>query len=87
MAYWESTERYPQDPVRWNSYEAGDGDDDPRFNLCGKPIRHHKFPDETFTGFGNPGGTFTDRSSNNGHTINVLGVKFENIKLPRYSVH
>ena len=78
MAYWESTERYPQDPVRWNSNIGQD-----RYDLCGKPIRHHKMPDETFAASG-PGG-FLDRSSNNGHSINVLGVKFENIVMPRYS--
>mgnify|MGYP003328802124 CR=1 FL=1 len=43
MAYWQSTEKYPQDPVRYNT---DDGDD--RFDLCGKYIRHHKMPDETF---------------------------------------
>ena len=35
MAYWESTERYPNDkPDIWG-------------DLCGKAIRHHKMPDET----------------------------------------
>jgi len=35
MAYWESTERYPNDiPNIWG-------------DLCGKAIRHHKMPDET----------------------------------------
>ena len=33
MGYWESTELYPQDAVRYG-------------NLCGQPIRHHKMPDE-----------------------------------------
>ena len=78
MAYWESTERYPQDPVRWNGVSGNEN-----YDLCGKPIRHHKFPDETFNSSG-PGG-FLDRSSNNGHSINILGVKFENIVMPRYS--
>jgi hypothetical protein len=32
MSYWESTETYPNDPTIWG-------------NLCGQPIRHHKFPD------------------------------------------
>jgi len=65
MAYWESTERYPHDPVRYG-------------DLCGKHIRHHKMPDEQ---------TCIDdslhRSSNENQTINVLGVKFLNIALPR----
>mgnify|MGYP003145074165 CR=1 FL=1 len=87
MAYWESTERYPQDPVRYNSGMAANNNNDPRFNLCGRPIRHHKFPDETFMGFGAPGGGILDRSSNSGQSINILGVKFENIRLPRFSVH
>tara|TARA_Y100000592_G_scaffold20780_1_gene31909 strand:+ start:14889 stop:22772 length:7884 start_codon:yes stop_codon:yes gene_type:complete len=78
MAYWQSTERYPNDPVRYNS-DIGDD----RYDLCGKPIRHHKFPDETFNGSG-PGG-FLDRSSNNGQSINILGVKFDGIRMPRYS--
>ena len=35
MAYWESTEKYPDDkPEIWGT-------------LCGKNIRHHKMPDET----------------------------------------
>jgi len=35
MAYWESTEKYPDDqPEVWG-------------DLCGKNIRHHKMPDET----------------------------------------
>ena len=78
MAYWQSTEKYPQDPVRYNT---NDGDD--RFDLCGKYIRHHKMPDETFEASG--AGGFLDRASDNGHSINVLGVKFENIKMPRFS--
>jgi hypothetical protein len=31
MSYWESSEKYPNDPVRYDT-------------LCNKPIRHHKFP-------------------------------------------
>jgi len=33
MGYWESTERYPNEPDIWG-------------DLCGKPIRHHKMPTE-----------------------------------------
>jgi hypothetical protein len=32
FAYWESTDRYPNDPEVWGE-------------LCGQPIRYHKFPD------------------------------------------
>jgi len=64
MAYWESTEKYPMDTERWG-------------DLCGKPIRHHKFPDEQTQSY------YLDRAADNNQTINVLGVKFENIALPR----
>lgn len=36
FAYWESTERYPMKPEVWG-------------DLCGRPIRHHKFPDSFIT--------------------------------------
>lgn len=63
MAYWESTEYYPADrPDIWGT-------------LCGKAIRHHKFPDETVDPLLN---IMTD----NGASINLLGVRFENITHP-----
>ena len=64
MGYWESTERYPAtDPTRWDE-------------LCGKAIRHHKFPDEQ-----------TDLETLNRNTpdnqyIHLLGVEFSNIAWP-----
>jgi hypothetical protein len=85
MAYWESTERYPMDPVRWNANIG-----DPELDLCGQPIRHHKFPDEQcFLQAGNNSGTYQPpigpctRNGPNSQTIRVLGVKFGNIHLPR----
>lgn len=36
FGYWESTEKYPNDLEIWG-------------DLCGKPIRHFKFPDSTIT--------------------------------------
>ena len=39
FAYWESTERYPNNPPDFDIW----GD------LCGEPIRHHKFPDSTIS--------------------------------------
>lgn len=36
FAYWESTERYPNKPEIWG-------------DLCGMPIRHHKYPDSVIT--------------------------------------
>jgi hypothetical protein len=63
MGYWESTELYPADrPDIWGT-------------LCGKPIRHHKFPDETVDVILNP-----YNSVNN--TIVLLGVQFDNIQHP-----
>jgi len=63
MGYWESTEIYPDDtPQIWG-------------NLCGKPIRHHKFPDNAL----HPN---VNHFSSGGNTIRVMGVKFENIQVP-----
>ncbi len=63
MGYWESTEIYPDDkPEIWG-------------DLCGKNIRHHKFPDSSID-------PTTNHFGNNGKTINVLAVKFENITHP-----
>ncbi len=74
MGYWESTELYPANqPDIWNSFPNTPGSP---LNLCGKPIRHHKMPDETVPGMPdifNPGGT----------KIRLLGVEFSNILAPR----
>lgn len=60
MGYWESTEKYPDNRADiWG-------------NLCGKPIRHHKMPDNCTTHV----------NSNDGRFINILGVKFDNISHP-----
>ncbi len=62
MAGYSSTEIYPdRSPAVWAA-------------LCGQPIMHHKFPDQTL----NPELThFT-----NNFTIRVMGVYFDNIQLP-----
>jgi hypothetical protein len=63
MAYWESTERYPNNmPNIWG-------------NLCGKPIRHHKMPDETRS-------PLLSTFNNNGNNIVLLGVEISNIPTP-----
>ena len=69
MQYWQSTELYPDNnPTVWNTYPGTTS----VYNLCGKTIKHHKFPDNnTIPHFGGDG-TY----------INVLGVKFENISHP-----
>lgn len=69
MDYWASSELYPDDnPTVWNSFPSSVGS---QYNLCGQPIRHHKFPDNaTVPHFDNSG-------------IYVLGVKFQNIFPPK----
>ena len=63
MAYWESTEKYPdKQPDIWG-------------NLCGKNIRHHKFPDATVD-------PIISHFNNLGTRIVLLGVQFENIAHP-----
>lgn len=63
MGYWQSEELYPADrPDIWG-------------DLCGKPIRHHKMPDETVDAILN-----TYNPINN--TIVLLGVQFDNISHP-----
>jgi hypothetical protein len=60
MGYWESTEKYPINrPEVWGE-------------LCGIPIRHHKFPDSCTSHIHNQGGD----------KIYMLGVRFDNIKHP-----
>lgn len=59
---YSSTETYPNnEPEIWA-------------DLCGLPIRHHKFPDQTFSSI------LTHFTSNN--TIRVMGLFFENIQAP-----
>lgn len=63
MSYWESTEKYPNNPPNFDIW----GD------LCGEPIRHHKFPDSTITHIhDNLNGSLDYTRSN---IIYVLGVK------------
>jgi hypothetical protein len=69
MGYWESTERYPANrPDIWG-------------DLCGKPIRHHKFPTEEVGGANSP----LHISTTAGDLINILGVEFTNIGRPKYN--
>ena len=67
MGYWESTELYPsEDPHgRWG-------------DLCGKPIRHHKFPEEQT----DTTEWTVDRSNNDNQRMRILGVEFDNIAWP-----
>lgn len=45
------------------------------YDLCGKPIRHHRFPDNFIT----PG---ADHYANSGTSIRIMGVKFDNVLAP-----
>jgi len=83
MGYWESTEIYPDNrPDIWNSTNyCWTGTSDTRHDLCGKPIRHHKFPDQST----HPSvfHFIQDASSSNEFKIRLLGVQFENIIIPK----
>ena len=84
MSYWESSERYPVKPAIWNAsaYDWSEITGNPPYpwstppyadyDLCGEPIRHHKFPDDAIAPIYN----------NTTSTIQILGVTFENIKPP-----
>ena len=92
MGYWESTEVYPDNrPDIWNSSyycwttPAGQS---AQYDLCGKPIRHHKFPENFLN---NSASTTTVHFRNNpnpstignDYFIRLMGVYFENIILPK----
>ena len=66
MAYWESTERYPNEPEIWD-------------DLCGKPIRHHKMPYENTDPSCE---LSTSVGSGSDRNINLIGVRFKNIPPP-----
>jgi len=63
MGYWQSTEQYPSEQANvWGT-------------LCGTPIRHHKFPDQSVN-------TILSHFNSNGINsyVNVYGVQFSNIQ-------
>jgi hypothetical protein len=85
MAYWESSETYPdnQDFI-WNAsahcWTGVQSFPNTVYDLCGLPIRHHKFPDNCLsnntTHFAS-----TTNSATQGDLLNIriMGVFFENI--------
>ena len=91
MGYWESTEEYPDDrPDIYNaSYHCWTGvfgKKNLAYDLCGTPIRHHKFPDNmsdttpnAVTNHFKPNLPY----SNNPLQIRLMGVYFENITYPK----
>lgn len=92
MAYWESSEKYDDDkPEVWNlsSNDKYPGVRKAAYDLCGKPIRHHKFPDNDtdtsiamITNHYNPGDSSNVKDTTAGTKIRILGVEFTNIKPP-----
>lgn len=98
MGYWESTEIYPNDrPDIWNSSQycwtgpaaqIQPGQTVGAYDLCGKPIRHHKFPEDFLN---NSNSTValhfkpnaTAFTQGNEYSIRLMSVYFENIILPK----
>lgn len=67
FAYWESTDKYPNDPTTWG-------------DLCGKPIRFHKFPDSLITHIHNKNNTFISSHPINFKENNIIypiGIKVD----------
>jgi len=81
MGYWQSTEVYPDyQPNVWNSSsQCWTQTTDPNYDLCGKPIRHHRFPDNAT---GNSTHHFV-RKANGEYFIRLMGVEFKNIIFPK----
>jgi hypothetical protein len=89
MGYWESSEVYPDNQnFIWNASEhcwtGKQNVPSQAYDLCGLPIRHHKFPDNCLsintTHFAsNPNAATIGDQLN----IRVMGVYFENILTPK----
>lgn len=92
MGYWQSSESYPDNQAEvwdsnfhcWTQTVLPNGDSDPRYNLCGKFIRHHKMPDN-ITNYNGIPNSITNHfvKKNNKYYIRQLGVRFNNIILPK----
>ena len=83
MGYWESSEVYPDNNAdRYNATSqcftkiSNTPENRHKYDLCGKNIRHHKFPDNKI----NP--HFRTDAQGNSY-IRLMGVEFENIILPK----
>ena len=87
MGYWESSLLYPDNQYEiWNSSaHCWTGSNGQIFNtdlntfvndLCGKPIRHHRFPDNAVD-------KHFKRNVDGNFYIRLLGVRFKNIILPK----
>lgn len=70
FSYWESTERYPNNPPDFDIWGE----------LCGEPIRHHKFPDSVITHIHNYQNGTVDQSGSTFLKNNIvypIGVKVD----------
>ena len=88
MGYWESSELYPNQPDVWNSSaHCWTGTTNPNYDLCGKPIRHHKFPENALTPetyhFRVDNTNFATNPSDGKKYIRIMGVKFQGIVYPK----
>ena len=82
MGYAETSEFYDDDkPQIWNaSSDPIWGSTNPAHDLCGKPIRLHKFPDNATDT--SPDIVTNHYNPNDDTKIRIMGVKFDNIKVP-----
>ena len=100
MGYWESTEMYPNNKSEiWNSSahcwtglpedpSTGFPIQSEDYDLCGLPIRHHKFPENFINNSPSTNALHFSPDGTNGTStttlgIRLMGVVFENIILPK----
>ena len=98
MGYWQSSERYPNNrPDIWNpskycwtgpAAQIQPGQTEGYYDLCGKNIRHHKFPEDFINNSANTEVMHFRPTTNAGtsgdeYFIRIMGVMFENIILPK----
>jgi hypothetical protein len=92
MGYWQSTEVYPDNrPDLWNPSTycwTGPGAQNGAFDLCGKNIRHHKFPENFIANNSSTAALHfkpnpTLSTSGDDFSIRLMGVYFENITAPK----
>jgi len=96
MGYWQSSEVYPPNqPEVWNTsshcwsalplINVGTPQEgpDPAYELCGKNIRHHKFPDNALTPETYHFNVLNANASDGNKFIRVMGVEFDNILYPK----
>ena len=80
MGYWQSTEIYSDNqPEIWNSTaHCWTMTTNTDYDLCGQPIRHHRFPDNAI----NPN-AYHFNQVNGEYSIRLMGVQFNNIIYPK----